>query len=99
MYLPARALVADALRAALAGAAAAKGWQGAGGADIDVEVPANPEHGDYATSVAMRLAKTVRRSPREIAAAIVEHVERGGPIASVEIAGGGFVNVRLDDAW
>ena len=99
MYLPARDLVADALRAALVRAAAAKGWPGAERADIDVEVPANPEHGDYATSVAMRLAKTVRRSPREIAAAIVEHVERGGPIASVEIAGGGFVNVRLDDVW
>lgn len=99
MYVPPRALVADALRAALTRAAAAKGWQGADGADVDVEIPGNPAHGDYATSVAMRLAKTVRRSPREIAAAIVEHVERGGPIASVEIAGGGFVNVRLDDAW
>src|SRR5512143_3586406 len=99
MYVPPRVVVGDLLRAALANAATAKGWQGAAAADIDVEIPANPEHGDYATSVAMRLARTVRRSPREIAQAIAEQVATGGPIASVEVAGGGFVNVRLDDTW
>ena len=99
MYAPPRVIVGDLLRTALASAAAAKGWQGTESADIDVEIPANPEHGDYATSVAMRLARTVRRSPREIAQAIVEHVKKGGPIATVEVAGGGFVNVRLEDAW
>lgn len=99
MYVPPRVVVGDLLRTALANAATAKGWQGAAAADIDVEIPANPEHGDYATSVAMRLARTVRRSPREIAQAIAEQVATGGPIASVEVAGGGFVNVRLDDTW
>ena len=99
MYVPPRVVVGDLLRDALEKAAAAKSWQGTEGADIDVEIPANPEHGDYATSIAMRLAKTVRRSPREIAQAIVEQVRTGGAIATVEVAGGGFVNVRLDDAW
>src|SRR5512142_2835075 len=99
MYVPPRVVVGDLLRTALANAATAKGWQGAAAADIDVEIPANPEHGDYATSVAMRLARTVRRSPREIAQAIAGQVATGGPIASVEVAGGGFVNVRLDDTW
>ena len=99
MYVPPRVVVGDLLRRALANAASAAGWQGTAGADIDVEIPANPAHGDYATSIAMRLAKTVRRPPREIAQSIVEHMERGGPIATVEVAGGGFVNVRLEDAW
>ena len=98
--LPAtRDLVDAVLRDALAGAAARHGWQGTDAVTIDVEVPANAAHGDYATSVAMRLAKTLRRSPREIAAAIAAEVRPAPPVASAEIAGGGFVNVRLDEAW
>jgi len=91
--------VAAALGDALARAAKTNGWQGTAAIPIDVEVPANPEHGDYATSVALRLAKTARRSPRDIAAAIAAEVKLQAPIASVDVAGGGFVNVRLDDAW
>ncbi len=98
--LPAtRELVDAVLRTALARAAAAHGWQGTDAVAIDVEVPANPAHGDYATSVAMRLAKTLRRPPREIAAAIAGAVVPEAPVASAEVAGGGFVNVRLDEAW
>jgi len=96
---PARDLVGAALRDALARAASKNGWEGAAGADVDVEVPANPAHGDYATSVALRLAKTARRPPRDIATAIAAEVKREAPIASAEVAGGGFVNVRLDDTW
>ncbi len=95
----ARDLVSAALAAALARAAKANGWQGTESVPIDVEVPANPAHGDYATSVALRLAKTLKRNPREIATAIAGEVERRPPIASAEVAGGGFVNVRLDDGW
>ena len=96
---PARDLVGAALSAALARAAKDKGWEGTEREPIDVEVPANQAHGDYATSVAMRLAKTLRRNPREIATAIVERIEKKAPIASAEVAGGGFVNVRLDEPW
>ena len=99
MLPPARDLVATALAGALARSAAAHGWQGTETAPIDVEIPANPAHGDYATSVAMRLAKTLRRSPRDIATALAAQVTVEPPIAAVEVAGGGFVNVRLDDAW
>jgi arginyl-tRNA synthetase len=95
----ARDLVAAALSAALARAAKANGWEGTGSAPIDVEVPMNASHGDYATSIPMRLAKTLKRKPRDIATAIAAEVEKKAPIASVEIAGGGFVNVRLDEAW
>ena len=96
---PARDLVASALSDALARAAKANGWEGTAAVSIDVEVPANTAHGDYATSIPMRLAKTLRKAPRDIASALAEHVETKAPIASVEVAGGGFVNVRLDDAW
>ena len=96
---PARDLVGTALSAALARAAKDKGWEGTEREPIDVEVPANPEHGDYATSIALRLAKTLRKNPREIAAAIAERVETKAPIASTTVAGGGFVNVRLDERW
>src|SRR5207248_9565540 len=95
----ARDLVAAALRDALARAASNNSWQGTEGVSIDVEVPANAAHGDYATSVALRLAKIARRPPRDIASAIAAEVKREAPVAAVEVAGGGFVNVRLDDAW
>jgi arginyl-tRNA synthetase len=96
---PARDLVAAALAEALARAARDNGWQGTIAEPIDAEVPANAEHGDYATSVAMRLAKTLRKPPREIATAIKDRLELRSPIASAEIAGNGFVNVRLDQVW
>ena len=96
---PARDLVAAALADALARAARENGWQGTDALPIDVEVPKDTTHGDYATSIAMRLARPLRKSPRDIAAALVAKVEKKAPIAALEIAGGGFVNVRLDEAW
>lgn len=98
MTTPARDLVADVLRDALSRATKELGWAAAD-APIDVEVPGNPAYGDYATSVAMRLAKPLRKPPREIAQAMADHVEKRAPVAAVEIAGGGFVNVRLDEDW
>ncbi len=99
MIPAARDLVAAALSSALARAAKEKGWEGTTALPIEVEVPGNAAHGDYATSIAMRLAKTLRRNPRDIAAALAAEVVTQAPIASVEIAGGGFVNVRLDETW
>jgi len=96
---PARDLVAAAFSDALAKAARERGWEGTEAEPIDVEVPANPAHGDYATSIPMRLAKTLRKPPREIAAAIKDRLELRPPLASAEVAGGGFVNVRLDETW
>jgi arginyl-tRNA synthetase len=96
---PARDLVAAAFSEALRRAARERGWEGTEGVPIDVEVPGNLEHGDYATSIAMRLAKTLRKPPREIATAIKDQLELRAPLASAEIAGAGFVNVRLDENW
>ncbi|MEX2046169.1 MAG: arginine--tRNA ligase [Chloroflexota bacterium] len=99
MTTPARDLVAAAFSEALGRAARGRDWQGTEDVPIDVEVPANVDHGDYATSIAMRLAKTLRKPPREIATAIKDELELRAPLASAEIAGGGFVNVRLDETW
>ncbi|MGH2491158.1 MAG: arginine--tRNA ligase, partial [Candidatus Limnocylindria bacterium] len=99
MTTPARDLVAAAFSEALGRAARELGWEGTEGVPIDVEVPANPAHGDYATSIPMRLAKTLRKPPRDIAAALKDRLELGAPLASAEVAGNGFVNVRLDETW
>jgi arginyl-tRNA synthetase len=90
--------IANALGEALGRAAGDLGWSGVDGEPILIERPQNPDHGDYATSVALRLAKPVRKPPRDIAEAIRQRVKVSGPIASVE-ALNGFVNVRLDLGW
>jgi arginyl-tRNA synthetase len=90
--------VAAAIRDGLARASTELGWADVDGVPIEVERPANPEHGDYASNVALKLAKQARRPPREIAKAIRERVRVAPPIAAVEDLSG-FVNVRLDPAW
>jgi len=95
---PLRQKIASAIADALTRASAELGWPGADGVTVEVERPANPEHGDYASSVALKLGKQVRRPPREIAKAIRERVRVAPPIASVEDLNG-FVNVRLDPTW
>jgi arginyl-tRNA synthetase len=64
---------------------------------LALERPRHSEHGDYATSVALQLAKTLGRKPRDIAEDLVRSVkaeaERCG--ATLEIAGAGFINIRL----
>ncbi|MGN9779568.1 arginine--tRNA ligase [Micromonospora sp. H33] len=63
-----------------------------------VERPRNPEHGDYASTLALQLSKKVGVPPRELAAALAEQLGRAPGIKSVEIAGPGFLNIRLDAA-
>ena len=62
---------------------------------FQLESPRNPEHGDWATSVALRLAKPLRMNPFAIAEAIVEHIPASDLIEKPEIARPGFINVRL----
>lgn len=69
------------------------------GAPVELERPADPEHGDYATNVALRLAPTRGRPPREIAADIAAEAVARGAAASAEPAGPGFVNLRVSDEW
>jgi len=58
----------------------------------------DPQHGDYATNIAMRIAKTVGKNPRDIADAIVGKIPSGEQITRVEIAGPGFINFYLSAA-
>ncbi len=95
-----RETVALALRTALAQAAADLGWgDEVAATPVAVERPAEAAHGDYATGVAMKLAKPLRRPPLEIAEAIRQRVPPTVGIGSVEVAKPGFVNVRLADEW
>lgn len=67
----------------------------AAGASWTVERPKRAEHGDYATNVAMVLTKKVGMPPRAIAEALVPALANDGVVKSVEIAGPGFVNLRV----
>ena len=57
----------------------------------------DPKFGDYATNVAMQLAKQLGKSPREIAEMIIEKLHASGEFSEVTIAGPGFINVRLSN--
>jgi arginyl-tRNA synthetase len=66
---------------------------------IEIEVPANPDHGDYACNVAMILASQAKQNPRKIAQAIQENLtDTEGMIEKVQIAGPGFLNFMIKDA-
>ena len=69
------------------------------GERVELERPADPAHGDYATNVALRLAPARRRAPRELAEEIASAAVERGLVASAEAAGPGFVNVRVSDEW
>ena len=68
--------------------------------NVTVEPPRDPSHGDLATNAAMVLAKQAKSNPRALAEKIVEHLQRDPAIAEAEIAGPGFINLRLEsDVW
>ena len=62
---------------------------------VTVERPRNPEHGDYATNVALQVAKKVGVAPRDLATWLVDALVANDAIAAAEIAGPGFVNLRI----
>ena len=90
--------LAEAVRRALASAVAAGHIDVEVPADIPLDRPKSREHGDYATPVAMKLAKAARRPPREIAEVIATHLRASAGIAAVEIAGPGFLNISVEAA-
>ena len=95
-----RDLIAERLRAAVADAQAR-------GALPPFEAPPPPlierpqkaEHGDFASSLPLRVAKAARRAPMEIAQAVADAIDPAPPIGEVSVAPPGFVNVRLSAAW
>jgi len=84
-----QAILADGVRKLAPGAAAA----------VVLERPRHSEHGDYATNIALQLAKALGRKPRDIAQEIVEAtrsaIERSRICEPLQIAGAGFINIRL----
>lgn len=67
-------------------------------ANVSVEPPRDPAHGDLATNAAMVLAKPAKANPRALAEAIVARLAADPLVRSAEIAGPGFINLRLTDA-
>jgi len=67
--------------------------------DCAWEVPRQADHGDYATNVAMTLARAAKRPPRQIADAVAQNFPAMPEVARVEVAGPGFLNVFLAPTW
>ncbi|WP_375384834.1 arginine--tRNA ligase [uncultured Microbacterium sp.] len=66
--------------------------------DLPLDRPKNRDHGDWASNAALKLAKIAGANPRELAAEIAEGLRAVDGVASVEVAGPGFINIRLDAA-
>ena len=86
--------------ATLVGAAVSSALPEAAGAEIVLERPRDPSHGDFACPVAMQLAKRLKRNPRQLAEAILGAMRTSPPwaegyVADAQIAGAGFINIRL----
>lgn len=74
--------------------------EGTSFANVTLEPPRDPSHGDLATNAAMVLAKPAKTNPRALAELVVERLRAESSIVSAEIAGPGFINLRLDfSAW
>ncbi len=91
-------LLAAQIRAALTALVAEGALDGEIPGEIRLERPKNRDHGDYASSIALQMAKGSGRPPREIAGLLKQSLEALDEVASVEIAGPGFINVTLNRA-
>ncbi|WP_062322889.1 arginine--tRNA ligase [Halolactibacillus sp. JCM 19043] len=68
--------------------------------DVVLEKPKEKDHGDYATNVAMQLARVAKKAPRQIAEAIVEHLNKEKAyVTKIDIAGPGFINFFMDNRY
>ena len=71
-----------------------------GSPPIALDTPRQKQHGDFACNAALILAKRLDRPPRELAQRLVDLLgDAGGLVARAEVAGPGFVNLRLDDGF
>src|SRR6266436_5092563 len=69
------------------------------GAEVSLDRPSDPAHGDYATNVALRLAGNQRRPPRELAEELAARVVELPQIERAEVAGPGFLNLFVTDEF
>ena len=91
-------LLESALKAAISRAISHGEISGTTPESITLERPKNREHGDYATSVALQLAKVAGKNPREVAQIILDQLKGVDSISALEIAGPGFINITLHRA-
>src|SRR5258706_12558112 len=71
--------------------------------EIHLERPRDPTHGDWATNVALQLARRLKRKPRELADLVVDYLRlevlgKDSYVDSMEVAGAGFINIRLKES-
>jgi arginyl-tRNA synthetase len=68
--------------------------------DVILELPKDKAHGDYATNMAMQLARVAKKAPRKIAEELVEHFDKNkASIEKIEIAGPGFINFYMNNNY
>lgn len=87
--------LADAILAAVRAAVEAGDLAVPAPSKATVERPRNPEHGDYATNIALQLAKPAGKPPREVAEIIAGRLRQAPGVTQVDVAGPGFLNLRL----
>ncbi len=93
-----KTLIESLLREALAGLPDDLLPAAARASSIEVENTRDPQHGDFASNLAMRLGRAARQNPRKLAEALVQALPHSPWIAKTEIAGAGFINFFLTDA-
>ncbi len=92
--------IIKALKEASISLAEEKGWDIGALPDPELEKPRNPDFGDWATNLALKMASALGEKPRNIAEAIVSRLRLPeGVVKDVEIAGPGFINFRFDPSW
>src|SRR4030066_175286 len=67
--------------------------------EIVVERPQNPEHGDYASSLPLKLARTTEKAPPAIAEKIIEFMPPLPEVSRIVVASPGFINFKLSSGW
>ena len=99
MSVSIRRQISDSVGAALASAQSSGKLPIVEVTDLSIERPQKAENGDFSCSLAMKLARPMRMNPRAIGQAIVDALPDSDVVGNVWLAGPGFVNFSLDDAW
>lgn len=91
--------IAHLVRQALTDAQAADALPSVAVDEVAIERPQNPEHGDFASSLPLKLARPMRMNPLQIAERIAERIPHDGLLQSASAARPGFINFALSQAW
>ena len=91
--------IADIIKSAIMDAQNAGNLPSVSLPEIVIERPQNPEHGDYASSISLKLARAVGNNPLKIAEDIASFIKPSAEISSVSVAAPGFINFTLSSQW